>query len=337
MSTMRLRVLALIGGAAALGALAALGGCDVDSGAPATRQEQIEERWAQLGPSYAGQYYLSADQPSWSNPYNAGTLDPAFLADALNMANFARFLAYLPDDLVTDSTLNEQSQHGALLLRIAGTVDRDPDQPAGMSLEAYDLGLAGLDFGLLYGTTSSLAEALQEGWLLDLPQSPIFLGHRRMVLNPALREVGFGYVDGWAVMQAWDTSRVEAVDYSSVAWPSAEAFPVEFFPAGTSWCLSLNPSLYNAPTDGAITVTLTRVANSQSWTLNAGDNTYSAAGEYFDVDPTSYGIAHCIIFRPDSTAVYADGEQYRVQVGGLSPKAGGVTTLEYETRFFSLP
>lgn len=329
----QLRDLVLVACAAAL---ASLGGCDLDSGTPATRQEQIEQRWAQLGPSHAGQYYLGA-APSWANPYNAGTLDPAFLADALNMANFARFLAYLPDDLVTDGTLNEQSQHGALLLRVTGTLDRDPDQPAGMDLADYNLGLDGLQWGLLYGVITSLADAMQEGWLVDLPQSPIFLGHRRMVLNPALQEVGFGYVDGYAVMQAWDSSRVGAVDYPYVAWPSAEAFPVEFFPAGTAWCLSLNPDLYNAPTDGAVTVTLTRVATSTSWTLNSGDNTYTAAGEYFDVDPTAFGLANCIIFRPDSAAEYADGEEYRVQVGGLSPKAGGATTLEYETRFFSLP
>jgi hypothetical protein len=317
--------------------MALLSGCPTDPGTDATRQEQIEARWADLGPSYSGQYFLAADPPSVVTSYNAGTLDPAFLADGLNMANFVRFLAYLPDDLVTDATMNEQSQYGALLLGIVDTLDRNPAKPADMSTDDYNLGIAGLQFCLMVSGYSSLAEAVQNGWVRDDPIPTINLGHRRQILNPALQKVGFGHVDGYSVMQSLDASRAGSVSYQFVAWPSRDAFPVEFFPAGTAWCVSLNPALYNAPTDGSVTVSLTRVSNSQTWTLSKADNSYSDDGEYFDVDPTAWGIANCIIFRPDSSAVYTDGERYQVQIAGLSPKPGGATTLSYEVRFFRLP
>jgi hypothetical protein len=80
-----------------------------------------------------------------------------------------------------------------------------------------------------------------------------------------------------------------------------------------------------------------RVGEPELGTLDIADNTYTPAGEYFHVDPTSWGIANCIIFRPDSTAVYIHGEIYRVQIAGLSPKAGSAATASYEVRFFSLP
>jgi hypothetical protein len=318
-------------------ALAVLGGCPMDPAADPSRQEQIEIRWAELEPSSTGSYYLAADPPSLTDPYHAGTLEPAYLADCLNMANFARFLAYLPDDLVMDAVMNNQSQHGALLLYADGTFVRDPPKPDGMSDEDYTFGLAGLDFGLLGSGYSSVAQAERQGWLPDTPFAPINLGHRRQILNPALQKVGFGHVDGYSVMQSLDASRAGSVDFEYVAWPSREAFPVEFFPAGTAWCVSLNPDLYNPPTVDDVTITLTRVSTSQTWTLDAGDTTYAPTDEYFQIDSASWGIANCIIFRPDSTAVYAAGETYEVQIADLSPKAGGVTTVSYEVRFFSLP
>lgn len=319
-------------------ALAVLGGCPMDPGSEQSRQEQIEVRWAELEPYATGPYYLATDPPSFAAaPYHAGSLEPAYLADCLNMANFARFLAYLPDDLLTDAVMNDESQHGALLLRVIDTIERNPSQPAEMSDEDYLLGLAGLDHGLLGSGYSTVAQAERQGWLPDTPSSAVNLGHRRQILNPALQKVGFGHVDGYSVMQSLDESRAEPVDFAYVAWPSREAFPVEFFPDGTAWCVSLNPALYNAPTVGSTTVTLTRVSTSQAWILDAGDATYTDTGEYLHVDPASWGIPNCIIFRPDSAAVYADGETYRVEIAGLSLKAGGVTTVKYEVRFFSLP
>lgn len=317
--------------------LAVLCGCPMDPGADLSRQEQIEVRWAELEPSATGTYYLATDQPSFeAAPYHAGTLDPAYLADCLNMANFARFLAYLPDDLVMDAVMNDQSQHGALLLRVIDTIERDPLQPAGMSSEDYTLGLTGLDYALLGSGYSSVAHAERQGWLPDT-FALTNLGHRRQILNPALQKVGFGHVDGYSVMQSLDESRAGSVDFEYVAWPSREAFPVEFFPAGTAWCVSLNSALYNPPTVDDVTITLTRVSTSHTWILNADDITETPTGEYLHVDSANWGIANCIIFRPDSAAVYAAGETYEVRIAGLSPKAGGVTTVSYEVRFFSLP
>ena len=47
----------------------------------------------------AGAGVSYTDSPSWTSPYNAGVLADAYHQDGVDYANFARYLADVPDDL----------------------------------------------------------------------------------------------------------------------------------------------------------------------------------------------------------------------------------------------
>ncbi len=296
---------------------------------------QIQARWSQLKPVYAGSPYVVA--PGASSPYSTGILAAGFLADGLASINYARFLAGLPDDVVLDSGYVDGAQHGAVLLA-ASSFSHTPAKPADMPQAFYDLGYAATsrsNIGWGYGTLATF----NNGCMDDSDATNIDrLGHRRWILDPPLLKTGMGYAGSMSDTFVFDWSRTAAVDYDSVKWPCEGLFPVEMFASWTAWSVTLSPAKYSwAAGTAGHTVTLRRVADGRMWTFTSADT--DKAGKYFNFETSGYGVADCFVFRPDTATLgsYHAGDAFDVTIsGGINDRSTGQpATISYRTTFMS--
>ena len=302
---------------------------------PTRSVAQIRARWQQLRPRYTGSSFDTA--PRLSAPFAAGSLTSGVLKDGVNSINYARYIAGLPDDVVLDSTLTKNAQHGAVLLAV-GQLAHSQAKPALMPDDFFALANTAT-------SSSNIGSGYHSLWdfnvscLADADSSNIDrLGHRRWILNPAMQKTGMGLAKTSTDTWTFDRSRKATVQYDSVNWPAAGQFPVEMFGAHTPWSITLNPAVY-AWTPGAAghTITMRRARDGRVWTFTSADT--DTSGEYFNFETNGYGVANCFIFRPDPAALgsYRSGDVFDVTLsGGITKKVGrGAVTVSYRTQFVS--
>ena len=252
-----------------------------------------------------------------------------------------------------DADWNTQAQYGATLLAAIDHLTHYPSKPADMDDEFYQIGAgatqtSNLSYRWGFGNINHLVSAL-DGCMSDSGSASNLscLGHRRWLLSPlADMRVGFGEADSASGATFVDTKVFESgsfyyepkSSYQFIAWPAAGEFPNELLSTGDAWSLTLNPDIYAAPQTAEVSVTVTRAADGQSWTLDQSDYTASPVNTqpYFNVNNGGYSISNCIIFLPgrDNWGVSAFNGKYTVRVSGLKYIDGSPATLEYGVNFF---
>lgn len=289
-------------------------------------------------------------QPSVTAPYAAGQVKDSALRTAAARLTMLRRLAGLPA-VELDATLNQQAQYGAVLLA-ASEFSHTPAQPADMNSDFYQKGSAATSTSNIHYSGTSGSSISTESYVLAKSTDGFMddsdgynvdrVGHRRWQLNPTLKKVGFGlsvkqqgsWTYQYVAEKIMDTSG-SAVDYDFVAWPASGNFPNDLsgFNQNTAWSVTLNPQKYSTPSQSAVSVKLTRLADGQVWTFS-GSESYTAAnsGKYFNVSATGSGVANCIIFRPDGIAKYEG--TYVVEISGLTNSSQQPATLKYGVVFF---
>lgn len=307
--------------------------------------QEIAAKWERVVAPQAGGFNLDSDifteVPSVSNPYSYGGLTDAFLTEGLDMLNFTRWLAGLPGDITLDRTLERQQQAASVINAVQDVISHTPVKPSDMSDKFFLLGEKGAATSNLaagYGTLGGAVRA----YLSDSdPFNIDRLGHRRWILNPPMKNTMFGYARtsggySYSSMQAFDTSRDmrTLTGYGHVSWPAAGFFPMEFLAADDAWSISLNTDQYDRTRVNDIRVSMVRIRDGKTWTLDGTDTDKS--GEFFTVETYGYGIAFCIIFRPAGIGSIQDGDSFSVHVTGLVERTGTVKEIVQDTTFFRL-
>lgn len=302
-------------------------------------KDEIRSKWQDYQARFLGDPYL--EKPLASYPYKVGKLDPAFIEDGVNMANFVRYLADLPDDLETDPVLNNQAQYGAVLLAANKSLSHQPQKPDDMSKNFYDIGLNTCKRSNIASGIYSLSDAVI-GYMMDFGDANLEnVGHRRWILNPQMKTIGFGYCEGYSTMKVLNEDRRGKIDYDYITYPTEGYFPSQLFyadccPYGSNpWSIILNPLVYDSNKLSDIRVQLENTRTSRIWSF-CPKNEHSSCGKYFKIDTSDCGVPFCIIFRPDEIYDYQDGDQYQVRVTGLYTIEGEEREIEYSVVFFDL-
>ena len=274
------------------------------------------------------------------SPCTTGRVKPAAIQAATDRLTALRKLAGLPG-VTMDTALNENAQYGAVLMAILGKITHYPPKPSGVDDYFYEQGSEAAGSSNLFAGVN-LTHSV-DGFMDDTDVSNIDrVGHRRWQLNPVLSKVGFGYARntnssyGQYVTEKVHDKSGAYVDYDFVGWPASGNFPSGqlFFESNTAWSVSLNPGKYSAPSQSAITVTLTRDSDNRKWTFSGSSYSPSDSGDYFIVDNQGFGINNCIIFRPSGITTY-DG-LYTVEITGLKDRKGNAVDFAYQVNFFDL-
>lgn len=303
------------------------------------RIDDIKKKWSLLQPQYNGP--TIEVEPITTPPYRLGKIHKQALQDAVNMTNFVRYLAFLPNNISLNEEYTKEAQAAALVNAANQVMTHFPTQPVQMEKALYELGYEGAKTSNIGYGYLTLIRSIQNGYMPDFSdKNREHVGHRRWILSPRLQEVGFGYAiaeDGVAhsamkviAPNMWSHPETP---YKHISWPSELAFPTEFFGMRDPWSVSLHPSEYDVSKINDITVTLTRLTDGKKWTFHRG----TKKDGYFNISTDNYGYTpFTIIFQPKQETAYQAGEQYRVEINGLYSTKGKKTSFQYETTFFDL-
>lgn len=321
---------------------------------PERSQSALAERWFKWNTPPWQESGLKQEPyetaPAVSTPYALGAVKPDYIRQALDAANFYRYAAGLPGDLEADPSLNEQAQYGAVLIAANGRNDHYAPQPADMDAAFFQSGRQATESSNLFSMSGYPGNPLVSSvysYMSDSDDANIAtVGHRRWILNPPLKKVGFGLANTltkagnpywFSAMKVFDFSRAEQIDYNYIAFPAQGNFPVEAFAPDDAWSVELNPNQYETPLLSHVTVAVTRATDGRRWTIDSRNNdSTDASGNYLNVTPIGVGSGSAVVFRPGEIDRLADGDVFRVSIGGVRKLDGTETTLGYEVKFFHI-
>ena len=259
-------------------------------------------------------------EPNVKAPYRAGRLSDDTLTTALNFVNFFRFTAGLDADVTLNEEYISKAQAGTLVNEVNGVMNHYPEKPADMDESLYELGYAGASSSCLGGGFADLIGSIFIGWMSDSDSTNIeHVGHRRFILNPSMKETGFGVTGAETAMYAHDSGRESGPKI--IVWP-AQNMPVEYFPARYPWTITMG--VYVNPMK--VQVQLVREKDGKKWIFSQ-----QQADGYFNVSNDNYGQIGCIIFRPDEVGSYANQDCFEVTVS-----LNGEIVLQYHVDFFNM-
>ncbi|MBW7454418.1 S-layer homology domain-containing protein [Paenibacillus sepulcri] len=326
---------------------AAVNGNNVQESSQQRTKQDIMQKWNQYKPMAIGFDYMNTSeiyemQPALTSPYAAGKLESGYILDGIKAVNFVRYLAGLPDDIQPDWSLQLQQQTTALVNAVNDKLTHTPTRPPDMEEEMFNLGYKGAGSSNLYAGDPTLYSNVL-GYMSDSDTSNIDrIGHRRWILNPAMKKTMFGFVPlnsehlyPYASMYAFNHDRPKAeVSYDYVSWPSSGYFPREIFAPWDAWSVSLNPDIYDNQQTAGIRVTLTRTKDQKTWSFQTLDK--DKEGQYMNVETSGFGIPFCIIFRPDKLSEIEDNDQFSVRITGIYDKSGQAAEVNFNTTFFQM-
>ncbi len=281
--------------------------------------------------------------PDSSGFSSVGALTKAKQAEALAYLNFLRSLAGLRSVSI-NPLYTLRAQNAALVLSANDQISHSPARPEGMHADLYDSALTGASMSNLACFNWFSNDILIDGVTYfardDGDMNLSSQSHRRWLLDPAMAETGFGLAsadsgNSYVVMYAVDGGNPDAL-WSYVAWPTAEAFPVELMRDGLAWSLSLNEALYDLDASSPV-VYLREQASGAEFIFYPA----TQVGDGFcAISRDAYGSGDCIIFRPELSKAcideYLQNQLWEVRVTGLLAPDGSQAEISYTSRMTSL-
>lgn len=259
-------------------------------------------------------------EPKLTAPYDAGRLSEKTIEASLNALNFLRFTAGIDADVKINEQYQLQAQAGALVNAVNGEMTHKPKKPADMEESLYQLGYTGCSSSNIAWGFSDFVDALFRGWMNDCDKKNIDrVGHRRWILNPPMKETGFGMVEDHQAMYAFDYENTD--EEPIVVWP-AQTMPLGYFLADYPWSISLGEFIYS----DEVQVQLVHLNSAKKWLFS-----WDSSDGYFTIDNAGYGQMGCIIFQPEGIESFQDQDRYEVTV-----TISGETVLQYTVTFFTL-
>lgn len=298
-------------------------------------------------------------RPTFS-PYSAGVVRADILAESLAEVNYARWLAGVPNNVTLNDEYTRRAQMGAVLLDATDILTHTPEKPSDMPQDFYEAGYDATSHGnIAYSKRHSGSKV----WgVLDVRDTTKIymedtdgrnvgaLGHRRWLLNPRLKQVGFGISTrlGYSVTYVieprpysgkTELTRAEYAEYLDwlkwpiddefIAWPSSKTpHPLSWFEPKTAWSVTLNRNVFDKCSSETVSVRMTRMNDGRVWNFGRAGN-----DGYFEICPSNVAYDECLIFCPDDISVYENGENWRVDVWGLTRRNGTIGGFTYNVIF----
>ena len=309
-----------------------------------------------ISSAYASDIYNS--EPTFA-PYSAGSVKSSVLNEALEELNYIRWLIGVPNNVTLSEEYTRKAQHGAVLLDALNTLTHTPSKPGDMSDSFYSLGYdatshGNIAYSQIYSSTGQYSGnmTLSKSTKLYMDDSDAHnisaLGHRRWLMNPRLKQTGFGISTrrGFAVTYVIESfSDKDTLSYDEyqqylqwLKWPISDEFitwptskhehPLSYFDANTAWSITLNREIFDTCRENVVEVKLTRQNDGRIWHFSQA-NSYG----YFNINKESVAYDECIIFRPQDIISYNNNETWQVEVTGLSRKDGETGTITYTVKF----
>ena len=294
--------------------------------------------------------------PSFSEPYAPGKMTASSTQSALDTLNLMRYIAGLSADITISPAKTEYAEAAAFVNSLNDKMDHHPVRPSQLSDQKYDelysMGADGASKSDLVSGWSitqkiNLNNLIPHSWFADDDSSNISrVGHRRWLLNPFMKTIGFGLSSqlsdynghqwyrffGAAFVQDEPGSNSNEESFfkdwggMTVAWP-AQVMPVEYFDSSYPWSLSVG---YKFDYDNT-TVKLVRKSDNKTWQFSQS----ASDGEFYcDSTAENHGSPAVVVFKPSDLQIKA-GDIFEVTVN-IAENSNTVKTVSYNVEFFSL-
>ncbi|WP_195267504.1 CAP domain-containing protein [Eubacterium sp. 1001713B170207_170306_E7] len=278
--------------------------------------------------------------------YNAdGSLSQQSQEAALGLINFFRALCGLGEVTVSQDD-NKYAQAGSDYLADTNFESGNPHNAADGSGNADAIkGLHSSNISM--GSQGySIYDLLLMQFGDDDDQNGTSLGHRRWLLDPDLKTVGFAASKGtnWKYFVLTYTA-VDNPDRENVAFPNDGFFPIEaLISSSTMYGAPFNVSLgsdYKVTSPSGMKVTITKDdGTTTEFNYVSSSSNPDMDANWWTVNTGGYGSGSAIIINPsynwlgDYQALA--GHSFTVAITGLTDKAGNPATITYTINFFSL-
>lgn len=214
-----------------------------------------------------------------------GTPGQPFRDAGVNLVNFMRALAGLPEVVVQDD-FNIKAQDAALIMAANRQISHFPDSTWKCYTADGATGAAGAELSAGFNDASVI-----DGFMDDSGNSNAAVSHRRQILNPAQRWIGVGAVNTYiALYMGYAANLGPRPDTpNGVSWPPAGFMPWQVMPnISNRWSFSfLNADFSNA------VVTMSK--NNESISVNVisrdGSNYYGENGIIWVPQDVLTGVA----------------------------------------------
>lgn len=164
-----------------------------------------------------------------------GTLSTAVLNASLSATNYLRDMAGITP-VAADPAKHALAQQAALMMDANNTLDHYPPATWRCYTPAGAEGASSSNLSI--GTPGVRALA---AYMADTGTHNSYVGHRKWILDPTVRSVGFGGTARTHAMHVVDrsaTPNIEDVPPVGVAWPTAGYFPEGLYPKATYYAPS---------------------------------------------------------------------------------------------------
>ena len=304
--------------------------------------------------------------PTFSPYYYAGKLKYKVLNEALKELNYIRELIGVPNNVTLNSDYTNKAQHGAVLLDAIDRLTHTPSKPSDMNESFYKLGYeatthGNLSEGKVYRDTyingvkskteifggMTLSRSLKSCMDDSDPSNISRVGHRRWLMNPRLKQVGFGlstrrgYAVTYLIEEFGKTGALSPKEYAIykrwlkwpirenfISWPSSKRpHPLTYFYKNSAWSVTLNSEVFEKINRKNLRVKLTRLSDNRAWNFDS----FTSNGDFY-IAEKNIAYDECIIFRPNNISGYKPGEQWRVEIFGLKSNSRNVN-IAYNVRF----
>jgi hypothetical protein len=290
----------------------------------------VRQAWATLYPKEVGKPKF-LQEPSAAAPYKAGKVAPESLQEALKVAKLYRYLSGVPwQHLALDPRDTEEAQHGAVLLQKLGQLTHTPGKPDDMDDAFFKLAYDGCNQSNLHQGQADIVAGLR-GFMDDSDPSNIDrMGHRRWVLKPGLKKVGFGFAGGFTAMHVVDGSR-DVPNFDFVAFPGQGYYPLQLVEKHYAWSVHFHHAKVQELNVGDLRVTVARL--DERFQPAAGEPP-AEAKVVSAINDKGQGW-NLVVFKPELNKVEAG--RYWVEITGLrTPRGAAAPPFGYIVEFVDM-
>ena len=273
---------------------------------------------------------------------------------ALNSVNLVRYLTDLPQ-VKENKNFSNLAQNAAFLMNKNNQLAHQIPVPQGMSStsKTYKKGaFAGLASNIGVGYYN-IQQSILNGYMIDSGGNKTAIGHRKWLLNPSMRSIGFGKVGSYTDTYVFDNKAavhqqlpgyynwskkdlqepggwgLAEKNYSNakIAWP-AQRMPIQLMTQDTPFSVSLGKNYTISDR-----VKITMKTSKKSVTI---DSKNLKDGQHYSVSSSGYGYMNAIVWHAKlGDFKFKDNEVYTIKISGLL-KNNKTTTISYKVRFFDL-
>ena len=280
---------------------------------------EIRQNWAALYPKALIEPKF-LEPFSGAPPYKPGKIAQENLDQALRLAKLYRYLSGVPwQHLSLNPAATLKAQHGAVLLTKIGSLTHTPSKPDDMDEAFFKLAYAGCNESNLHMGQAHITDGVR-GFMDDSDPSNIAgMGHRRWVLKPGLKRVGFGFAGGFAAMHIIDKSD-DVPAYQYVAFPGEGYYPRLMVEPHFAWSVHFHPSRMKVPDAGELKARIVRLDERFQPTGEVPAEVVSVIRE----ERQGWNV---VVFKPEFKSVEVG--KYWVDIAGLKAARGNAVPFGY--------